>query len=116
MPPPGQELQTDCQALNDDPCRHYAAFFRAKIDFVSTLPARAAVLGFQTIAEEPVGRTTGTAITYDQKTVDMARRLWAFYNANDPLKGRRDAPDGPSFYDEYPMPRRWSPAALSPAR
>lgn len=90
-----------CQAAGDQTCRHQADFFRAKVEYANTLPPRAAVLGFQTIAEEPVG-TAGSAITYDRKSLDTATRLWAFYNVEDTKKNDRDMPAEPSFSDEYP--------------
>jgi hypothetical protein len=96
-----QTLADICLAIGDQTCRHQADFFRAKVDYANTLPTRAAVLGFQTIAEEPVG-ATGTGITYDRKSLDAATRLWAFYDAQDTRKNSRDAPLEPSFSEEYP--------------
>ncbi|PKU23519.1 tetratricopeptide repeat protein [Telmatospirillum siberiense] len=104
-----QALAEICQAGGDQACRRQADFFKAKVDYANTLPTRAAVLGFQTIAEEPDG-TAGSGITYDRKSHDSAARLWAFYNAQDSLKNRRDMPDseGPSFSERYP----YAPAIL----
>lgn len=96
-----------CQAAGDQTCRHQADFFRAKVEYANTLPTRAAVLGFQTIAEEPVG-TAGSAITYDRKSLDTATRLWAFYNVQDTWKDGRDMPTEPSFSEQYP----YGPALL----
>ncbi len=90
-----------CQAADDQNCRRQADFFKAKVDYANTLPARSAVLGFQTIAEEPVG-TAGSAITYDRKSLDTASRLWAFYNVQDLRQDGRQVPPGPSFSEEYP--------------
>lgn len=102
------ELETDCRAAGDTACAQYAAFFDAKVEFVANLPPHAAVLGFQNIAEEPVG-TKVSGMTYDQKTVDTARRLWAFYNVQDPMAGRRDEPMAETFSDKYP----YGPALLA---
>jgi hypothetical protein len=96
------ELAADCQALKDDTCRQRAAFFQAKVDYVNSLPARVAVLGFQNLAEEPVGTST-TGIVYDQQVIDTARLLWAFYNTRDAMLAQREAPPEPSFADEYPL-------------
>jgi len=96
-----------CQTAGDQTCQHQADFFQAKVDYANTLPPRAAVLGFQTIAEQPVG-STGTGITYDRKSLDTAKRLWAFYNTQDTGKGNREAPTEPTFMEEYP----YGPAVL----
>ncbi len=103
------ELQTDCQSLADVECSRYAAFFQAKIEFLKGLPARAGVLGFQNIAEEPTGTKAG-AYTYDERTIVTARRLWAFYHQQDPMAAKRDQPmdEEPSFAEEYP----YAPAVL----
>jgi hypothetical protein len=92
-----------CQASGDQSCRRQADFFKAKVEYANTLPARAAVLGFQTIAEEPVG-TTGSAITYDRKSLDTATRIWAFYDAQDTHRDGREMPAAtePPFSEEYP--------------
>lgn len=82
------ELAADCFAASDAACQNYAAFFRAKIDFTNTLPPRAGVLGFANIAESPVGTMSGN-YRYDQRTIDTARRLEAFYDEQDPLRGHR---------------------------
>jgi type II secretory pathway pseudopilin PulG len=102
------ELQADCQALKDESCRQHAAFFRAKVEFVSGLAPRVAVLGFQTIAEEPPGTRVG-GFTYDQATIDTARRLWAFYHSIDPLNAQRQEAEGETFTERYP----YGPTALA---
>jgi len=96
------EYKADCQALNDDPGVHYASFFHDKIDYVNPLPPRAAVLGFQNIAEEEVG-TSDAGYTYDQRSIDMGRRLWAFYNTVDPITPQREAQATDSFVDDSPL-------------
>ncbi len=103
------ELQSDCQSLGDVQCRRYADFFRAKVEFVKTLPARAGVLGFQNIAEAPTGTKSGD-YTYDDKTTATARRLWAFYHQEDPMTATRNKPmnEEPSFAEKYP----YAPALL----
>ena len=103
-----QALAQICQTLGDQTCQRQAAFFQAKVDYANTLPPRAAVLGFQTIAEQPVG-SAGTGITYDQKSLEAAKRLWAFYNVQDTRKSDRDAPTEKTFMEEYP----YGPAALA---
>jgi hypothetical protein len=96
------ELQTDCQVLNDTTCENQAAFFRAKVEFVSTLPARAAQLGFQNIAEEEPGTVVGN-ITLDQASLDKARRLWAFYATQDPMTAKLEVPpDEETFMQRNP--------------
>ncbi|MDR3440715.1 hypothetical protein [Telmatospirillum sp.] len=91
-----QELAALCQAASDKTCQNRAEFFRAKVEFANALPIRAAVLGFQTIAEEPQGGRP------DPVKTEAARRLWAFYNVQDTRKDQRDAPQEPSFAEEYP--------------
>ena len=96
-----QLLAAICQTQGDQQCHREADFFQAKVDYANTLPARAAVLGFQTIAEQPAG-SAGTGLTYDQKSLDAARRLWAFYDTQDSRKSDREAPTEMSFLEEYP--------------
>lgn len=108
--PAAWQLLVDiCQAGGDLTCRRQADFFRAKVEYANTLPTRAAVLGFQTIVEEPEG-TTGSGITYDRKSHEAATRLWAFYDAQDALKSRRGMPpsDGATFAERHP----YAPAIL----
>jgi hypothetical protein len=102
------ELETECRTLKDEPCQNRAGFFLAKIDYLKDLPARAAVLGFQTIAEEPLGTKSGDVV-YDQKTIDLARRLWSFYDTQDPMKAMRDQSEEDSFADRNP----YAPALLT---
>ncbi len=98
-----QELQTDCQALGDASCVQYAAFFGAKIEFVATLPAKAAVLGFQSMVETVEDEEDeGGNPRYDPRTVDMARRLWAFYHVEDIAASTPQQPTEPSFSEKYP--------------
>lgn len=102
------ELKTDCQATGDTECADYAAFFRAKIDYVKPLPAKAAQLGFQSLAEEPAGPKS-EGFTYDERTVETARRLWAFYHLQDTARASLDKPvDEETFSEKYP----YAPALL----
>jgi hypothetical protein len=85
------ELAADCRALGDLKCEHYAAFFRAKIEFVSTLPPRVAVLGFASLNAAGAGVKVGD-YTYDQQTLDTALRLASFYDEQDQLRDVRPRP------------------------
>jgi len=85
------ELAADCAALKDDLCQRYGAFFRAKVDFVATLPPRIAVLGFASLADNPVGTQSGNYI-YDRRTLDTALRLASFYDEQDQLRDVRLVP------------------------
>jgi hypothetical protein len=85
------ELGADCALLNDLACQRYAAFFHAKVEFVSTLPPRVAVLGFASLNAAGPGVKVGD-YTYDQKTLDTALRLASFYDEQDQLRGTRIAP------------------------
>ena len=96
------EYKADSLALNDDASVHYATFFHDKIDYVNPLPPRVAVLGFQNIAEEEVG-TSDAGYTYDQRSIDMGRRLWAFYNTVDPIAPQREAQAEDSIVDASPL-------------
>lgn len=94
-------LDTDCKALNDQQCRKYAQFFLAKLDYVEGLPAKAAVLGFQSLTEEADEKPAGGA-EHDQKTIAMSRRLWAFYAAEDPMKVKLAQAPEETFSEKYP--------------
>jgi hypothetical protein len=96
-----EELQTDCAALKDDAGRQRAAFFLAKVDLVKDMPAHAAVLAFQNMAEEPVGSKV-SGVTYDQPMVDTAHRLWAFYHTQDQLVALRTTPREETLSEKYP--------------
>ena len=96
-----EELEADCQALGDHSCQQYAAFFRAKLEYTSNLPVRVATLGFQTIAETPVG-TRVDSMVYDQATIDMAQRLWTFCYRVDTVRTHSDTPPEESFSEKYP--------------
>ncbi len=85
------ELAADCTLLKDDPCQRYAAFFRAKVEFVDTLPPRIAVLGFASLADNAVGTRSGNYV-YDRRTLDTALRLASFYDEQDNLRDVRPAP------------------------
>lgn len=102
------ELTADCAALNDEPCRRYAVFFRAKVDFVDTLPPRIAVLGFASLADNTVGTHSGDYV-YDRRTLDTALRLASFYDEQDEL---RDVRLTPTPYQAPPKAKR--PATPSP--
>jgi len=86
-----KELQADCEGAKDPACALYAEFFGAKVEFVDTLPPRAAVLGFATLADSKVGTHSGN-YTYDQRTLDTALRLASFYNDQDELAAVRPVP------------------------
>ena len=97
------ELSADCAALKDDPCQRYAAFFRAKVEFVATLPPRAAVLGFASLADNPVGTQSGNYV-YDRRTLDTALRLASFYDAQDQLRDVRIVPNAAPVQPEEEEP------------
>jgi type II secretory pathway pseudopilin PulG len=82
------ELTADCTALKDDLCQRYAEFFHAKVDFVDKLPPRIAVLGFASLADNPVGTQSGDYV-YDRRTLDTALRLASFYDEQDQLRDVR---------------------------
>jgi type II secretory pathway pseudopilin PulG len=96
------ELAADCTALKDDLCQRYAAFFRAKVDFVDALPPRIAVLGFASLADNIVGTHSGDYV-YDRRTLDTALRLASFYDEQDQL---RDVRLTPVPYQAPPKPKR----------
>ena len=96
------ELAADCAALNDLHCQRYAGFFRAKVEFVSTLPPRIAVLGFASLDASGVGVKVGDYV-YDQQTLDTALRLASFYDEQDQL---RDARPKPSKTAAQPAPTK----------
>ena len=85
-------LLADCTTLKDSQCALYAAFFRDKVTFVATVPARVAVLGFHALSEEDEGTTSGN-YTFDAATLAMAHRMEAFYNERDPMRKLRWLPD-----------------------
>jgi len=82
------ELAADCQAAADAGCAQFADFFAAKVEFTATLPPRAAVLGFATLASGKVGTHSGDYV-YDQRTLETALRLASFYDEQDTLRGVR---------------------------
>jgi hypothetical protein len=86
-----EELAADCRAGADEVGARYADFFAAKIDFVSTLPPRVAVLGFATLAAGTVGTHTGDYV-YDQRTLDTAQRIASFYDERDAVAAFRIPP------------------------
>ena len=90
-----------CQAQNDESCLHYATFFHAKLLTLNGLPMRVATLGFQTIADNPVG-TKADNFVYDRKTLEMATRLWAFCAQRDAIRDRQAEPTEASFDEAYP--------------
>ncbi|HEY1722664.1 MAG TPA: hypothetical protein VGG27_15575 [Magnetospirillaceae bacterium] len=85
------ELKADCTALNDVTCERYADFFHAKIEFVTPLPPRMAVLGFASLNASGLGVKVGD-YTYDQQTLDTALRLASFYDEQDQLRDARLKP------------------------
>jgi hypothetical protein len=96
------ELAADCGLLKDLACQRYAAFFRAKVEFVATLPPRVAVLGFASLNAAGVVVKVGD-YTYDQRTLDTALRLASFYDEQDQLREAR-----------IPASKPASPAAKAP--
>ena len=88
-------LAADCRNAGDESCARYADFFAAKIDFVATLPPRAAVLGFATLATAGEGARSGDYI-YDRRTLDTALRLASFYDEQDRMREVR-APTRPKL-------------------
>ena len=96
------ELRDVCEKTKDETCLAYASFFLSKVSFAETLPARAASLGFETIASGTIGQKAGGYL-YDEKGLAMARKLWAFYGADDPIKGGDAVPrDEETFFERYP--------------
>ena len=96
-----ETLMAACDAQNDEQCSHYATFFHAKLLTLNGLPVRAATMGFETVASNEVGQKVDTFI-YDQKTLDMATRLWVFCSQRDTMRPASDEPTQAAFDDEYP--------------
>lgn len=92
-----QELADACRATGDQTAADRADYFHGKVAFANTLPMRAAVLGFQTIAQEI------PANAKDAEARRMAAtRLWSFFDAQDKLRPLRPTPEDPSFAEDYP--------------
>ena len=89
-----EELAALCRVLKDTACASYADFFGAKVDFVNGQPPRVGTLGFATLGQQDVGSHVGE-YTYDQRTIDMARRLASFYDARDAITPIRPVPPPP---------------------
>jgi len=96
-----ETLLAACDAQADIACQHYATFFHAKLVGLNGLPMRAATLGFQTVAENEVGQHVDNFV-YDQKTLDMATRLWVFCSQHDTIRHPTDEPTEPAFDETYP--------------
>ena len=90
-----------CEAQGDDACFHYATFFHAKLLTLNGLPMRVATLSFQTVADNEVGAKVDN-FRYDEKTLEMATRLWAFCGQRDSIHDRGDEPTQASFDEAYP--------------
>jgi hypothetical protein len=90
-----------CQAQGDDACSHYATFFHAKLLTLNGLPMRVATLSFETVADNQIGAKVDN-FTYDQKTLDMATRLWAYCGQRDAIRDRTAEPTEASFDEAYP--------------
>jgi hypothetical protein len=96
-----ETLMAACDAQEDVACQHYATFFHAKLVGLNGLPMRAATLGFQNVADNQVGQHTDN-FTYDQKTLDMATRLWVFCSQHDTIRHPTDEPTEAAFDETYP--------------
>jgi hypothetical protein len=96
-----ESLINACTEQNDEECARYATFFHAKLLTLNGLPMRVATLGFQTVADNEVGAKTDN-FRYDQKTLDMATRLWAFCGQRDAIRDRNAEPTEASFDEAYP--------------
>jgi tetratricopeptide (TPR) repeat protein len=92
-----QELADACRAMGDPAAAQRADYFHGKVAFANTLPTRAAVLGFQTIAQE----IPATAKDAEARRA-AATRLWAFFDVQDKQRSLRTTPEDPSFAEEYP--------------
>lgn len=89
-------LLKSCQGLADEECAKRALFFRDKVLFVKPLSPRTAMLGFQSLA------ANDESSRLDRRTLDMARRLEAFYNLQDPDVAERDRQNPEPFLDRHP--------------
>lgn len=96
-----ETLIAACGAQGDEDCKNYAAFFHAKLMTLNGLPMRVATLSFQTVADNEVG-TKVDNFRYDQKTLEMATRLWAFCGQRDAIRDRNSEPTEASFDEAYP--------------
>lgn len=90
-----------CQSQNDTACQRYAALFGDKIAFTQTIPARAAMLGYQSMRTGNANGSQGP----DTRTLAMAERLEAFYHLVDGEAGWREAPKPEPFLERNP----WAP-------
>jgi len=102
-----EQLIDICGRQDDQGCKTYATFYHAKLVMLNGQPMRAAAMGFETVAANPVG-AKGDNFIYDQKTLDMATRLWAFCSKEDPANSRAPEPTEASFNETYP----YAPALL----
>jgi len=102
-----EQLSDICGRQNDEDCKHYADFYHAKLVVLNGLPMRTAALGFETVAGNKVGAKVDN-FTYDQKTLDMANRLWAFCSTEDPANSKGPEPTEATFNETYP----YAPALL----
>jgi hypothetical protein len=98
-----ETLQAACNAQEDLACQHYADFFHAKLTSLNGLPMRSATLGFQNVADNEVGQKTDNFV-YDQKTLDMATRLWVFCDQHDIVRhpDENHEPTEEAFDQVYP--------------
>jgi len=96
-----ETLLAACDAQSDVACQHYATFFHAKLIGLNGLPMRSATLGFQNVAENEVGQHVDNFV-YDQKTLDMATRLWVFCDQHDTIRHPTDEPTEQAFDETYP--------------
>jgi hypothetical protein len=101
------QLSDICNQQNDVDCKHYADFYLAKLVLLEGLPMRTAALGFETVAGNQVG-TKADNFVYDQRTLDMANRLWAFCSSDDPANSKAPEPTEATFNEAYP----YAPALL----
>lgn len=96
-----ETLIAACEAQEDEACTHYATFFHAKLLTLNGLPLRAATMGFETVADNQVGDKVDNFV-YDQKTLDMATRLWVFCSQRDSMRPPAEEPTQEAFDDKYP--------------
>ena len=96
-----ETLIAACDAQGDEACGKYAAFFHAKLLALNGLSMRVATMGFETVSENEVGQHADDFV-YDQKTLDMATRLWVFCSQRDSMRPPAQEPTETAFDEDYP--------------